>query len=131
MIGPGWMPSRPRPLPRARRGWLSYTLGYRPRPRRPRTQDQPRSPFRSLFDGFDRAPLPMATLRASAWQPRRALGRHLQSWLLARWAWVRPRAVPLAVALAGMIALLAATKYLSALAGGEAPCACATATINE
>jgi hypothetical protein len=79
-----------------------------------------------LFEGLDRAPLPMATLRASGWQPRRAVPRHLQSWLVTRWAWFRPRAVPLIVALAGMIALLAATKYLSALARGES-CPCATA----
>ena len=133
MIGPGWMPSRPRPLPPGRRGWLSYTLGYRRRPRRPRPASEPRppSPFRSLFDGLDRAPLPTATLHASSWQPRRAVGRHLQSWFVARWAWFRPRAVPLLVALVGMTGLLAATKYLPILARGESACPYAAPASDE
>jgi hypothetical protein len=76
-----------------------------------------RSPF-ELPDGFDGGPveLPAATLLASRTETGvRLISGHLAYWLAQRWAWLRPRTVPLIVALAGMIAVLGATRYLSAL----------------
>jgi hypothetical protein len=42
-----------------------------------------------------------------------ALAGALQSWLLARWKWLRPRTVPCAVAGAGMMAVIAFSDYLA------------------
>jgi hypothetical protein len=122
MIGPGWMPSRPRPLGQARRGLFSYTSRYKNRrPARRRSAPAPRivrdatdlgcNTELMLFDGP--ADLPTATLRSRASEARhRVLAADLHGWLASRWRWVRPRTVPLLVAFAGMLAILGATKYL-------------------
>ena len=78
-----------------------------------------------LFDGPP-AELPLATLRSTgsvAWC-RRLLGdldpRRAVSLALARHvAWLRPRAVPLIVAFAGMVATIAAVKYAALSARSE------------
>jgi len=71
-----------------------------------------------LFDGP--ADLPTAILRSRASEARhRVIAGHLYRWLALRWSWLRPRTVPLIVAFAGMLALLGATKYLSAYARGD------------
>ncbi len=63
--------------------------------------------------------LPVAMVRSP--RPRaRGLVRDLARWLLARWAWLRPRTIPVAVAFAGMLLFLAASDYLGELARGEA-----------
>jgi hypothetical protein len=125
MIGPGWLPSRPRPLCRARRGLGSYTpfaWKRRSRRRRPAAEPQiardPRTPGCdagiTLFDGFP-VELPKATLRPTTSQARhRAISGLLTQWLAGRWAWLRPRTVPLIAALVGLLAVMAATKYLPA-----------------
>lgn len=126
MIGPGWLPSRPRPLGRVRKGLLSYTL--RPRRRRPTTQRSATvhippdgtaagcNTIGMLFDGVP-AELPTATLLPSAAHARhRVIGGHLRHWIDDRWAWLRPRTVPMIVAFAGMVAVLGSTKYLSSFA---------------
>lgn len=126
MIGPGWMPSRPRPLGRVRKGLLSYTFR-----RRRRRNTAPRAAVSHnaadgtatgcdtagmLFDGFP-AELPIATLLPSAAHSRhRVIGGHLRHWLHDRWTWLRPRTVPMIVAFMGMIAVLGSTKYLSSFA---------------
>lgn len=119
MIGPGWMPSRPRPLPRARRGAL-YWLAH-PRRRRSRRDgasnrrdDLPVAcnTRRVLFDG-PRIKLPVATLLASGAHTRRRMD--LDRWLSLRWEWVRPRAVPLLAAFMGLLLSLGAVKYTSLL----------------
>lgn len=57
--------------------------------------------------------LPVATvLRGRATVTERALGA-LQGWLAARWTWLRPRTVPVLVALAGMVAVIQAVDYLA------------------
>ena len=126
MIGPGWLPSRPRPLSRVRKSLLSYT-------RRPRRRSgAPRSTVAThiaadgaapgcntigmLFDGLP-AELPIATLLPSAAHARhRVIGGHLRHWFDDRWAWLRPRTVPMIAAFAGMLAVLGTTKYLSSYA---------------
>jgi hypothetical protein len=65
---------------------------------------------------FDQPPaeLPVATLR-----PRDSASQLLldaRGWLAARWQWLRPRAIPVAVAFAGMIGVLVAASYLRDLA---------------
>jgi hypothetical protein len=57
--------------------------------------------------------LPVATvLRASApWSSR--IAGDLQRWLLARWAFLRPRMVPVIVAAIGMVLVLNAVNYLA------------------
>jgi hypothetical protein len=123
VIGPGWMPSRPRPLPRPRRGPL-YLLA-RPRRRRAHVPASARNASGSthrddaadactggvLFD--PRAKLPTATLLASGSLTRRRTD--LDRWLSLRWDWVRPRAVPLLAAFVGLLLTLAAVKYTSLL----------------
>jgi len=129
MIGPGWMPSLPRPLGQRRRGLFSYTSRYRKRrPARPRSAPTPRivrdaadpgcNTELMLFDGP--AALPTATLRSRASEARhRVIAADLHGWLANRWCWVRPRTVPLLVAFVGMLAVLGATKYLSVYAYHE------------
>ncbi|HEU0032234.1 MAG TPA: hypothetical protein VFQ53_16480 [Kofleriaceae bacterium] len=66
-----------------------------------------------LFDTH-RSELPVATVRSRQWSI--AIAGDLQRWLIARWRWLHPRVVPVVVALAGMVALLGAADYLTALA---------------
>ena len=69
-----------------------------------------------LFDGLP-AELPVATLLPSAAHARhRVIGGHLRHWFYDRWAWLRPRTVPMIAAFAGMLAVLGTTKYLSSYA---------------
>lgn len=71
-----------------------------------------------LFDGT--ADLPTATLRPPASEARhRVIAGHFYRWLALRWSWLRPRTVPIIVAFFGMLAILGATKYLSAYARGD------------
>jgi hypothetical protein len=126
VIGPGWMPSRPRPLSRPRGGPL-YWLCLRDavRRRRPRRDGASRcdddgacdqasacNTRRVLFDG-PRIKLPVATLLATGSQTRRRMD--LDRWLSLRWEWVRPRAVPLFAAFVGLLLSLGAVKYTSKL----------------
>jgi hypothetical protein len=125
MSGPGWMPSRPRPLARIRRGLWAYTPGYarRKRPRRTPTAVTAREPIEPVERaGFNVPPsdLPIAILLPRASQSRyRALGGDLRHWVAPRWAWIRPRAVPLVGAIVGMFAMIGLENYLSALARGD------------
>jgi hypothetical protein len=118
MIGPGWMPSRPRPI--ARRKLLLCSIGYTRRRRPRRTTRTERVPSAASIDdamldhgGGAPAPLPIATLRPTtqAWH-QLAVG-DLQRWLGERWLWLRPRSVPILVAFAAMLAMLDAAKHLA------------------
>lgn len=74
-----------------------------------------------LFDGLP-AELPTATLLRGTGHPRhRVIGGHLRQWFDGRWAWLRPRTVPMIAAFAGMIAVLGTTKYLSTYACSAPP----------
>jgi hypothetical protein len=123
VIGPGWMPSRPRPLGRPRRTLLWYTVLPRTRRRQtPRPRSATAAARCDLFGANLEAPagLPTATLRRTASQARhRVLGGYLKGWIASHWAWLRPRTVPMLVAIAGMFAVLRATGYLSDLAHGD------------
>ena len=95
MIGPGSMPKW-RPL---RKRTLAYTRIRRIRRRRSA------APMREVSHPeiviFDRGTeLPKATLVAHA--PL----AHLRAWLLERWTWLSPRAVPVLVAALGMIFMI-------------------------
>ena len=114
MIGPGFMPSRLRPiaavLGRQGRRTLPYTR--RPRPRR--------FVWRYSEDMiFDQPPgeLPIATIRPRASRARaQVIAGDLRRWFGARWLWFRPRTVPVIVAFVGMLAVIGAGRYLSRLA---------------
>jgi hypothetical protein len=72
-----------------------------------------------LFDGPP-AELPSATLRPSVPRARRRrILVDLDLWMSARWTWVRPRAVPLLVAFAGLFATLGVVKAVGVRAHGE------------
>jgi hypothetical protein len=69
-----------------------------------------------LFDGIP-AKLPTATLLSGGRDAKhRVIGGHLRHWLDDRWAWLRPRTVPMIVAFVGMLAVLGSTRYLSTFA---------------
>lgn len=91
-------------LPRARRRTSAYTRVRRTSKRRPPIGDTGAVTFGS-------PEFPTATLRdRGAWYL-------LGDWMHARWTWIRPRTIPLAVAFAGMLAVLGSMHYLSAPRG--------------
>jgi hypothetical protein len=70
---------------------------------------------------FDQPPaeLPVATLR-----PRETGAQLLldvRGWLVSKWRWLRPRSIPVAVAFAGMLGVLASASYLRELAHQPPP----------
>ncbi|HEY5945978.1 MAG TPA: hypothetical protein VIV40_10835 [Kofleriaceae bacterium] len=118
MIGPGWLPRyRPRGVVPLSKRITMYTR-RRAKPRRVAAPPDRGGESAYRVDlGVDHglvAELPVAALR-----PREARGRMialvaaLQSWLVARWQWLRPRSVPCAVAALGMIAVVASANYLA------------------
>lgn len=124
MIGPGWMPSRPRPLKTQVRRLVSYTPFRRVRTRAAQDAGAAVTPDDVQRGWFaDRkAKLPVATL-----MPRRTDGRPavitgaVHRWVAHRWMWVKPRVIPLVVAFMGLIGVLNARHYLLQLARGPAP----------
>ena len=109
MIGPGSLP-RWRPLGRKR----MWTYMRRRPKRRARAAQQPRAMCDDqdvLFD-LGKSELPTATLvhkRESA----RTLFGSLSAWLHARWLWFTPRAVPVVVAVIGMLLVIWSADYLA------------------
>jgi hypothetical protein len=65
---------------------------------------------------FDQPPaeLPVATLRSR--DPGSRLLLDVRHWIVARWRWLRPRAIPVTAAFAGMLGVLAWASYLRELA---------------
>ena len=123
MIGPGWMPTRPRPLGKKR--WLPY--GYAARRLR-RKQAPVAHKSRSDDDQtvvFELAPqdLPVATVVSRRASPANAL----RGWLAARWTWLRPRTIPVMAAAIGLFLVVGSAKHLSRMAAGDEvamkPCA--------
>jgi len=128
MIGPGWMPSRPRPSSRARRGLLAYApyIGRRRRARAESSTGEPEPRAYVSARLFAMGPaLPVATLL-----PHRRDGQQhvlagaLQRWLAERWRWVQPRLIPLLVAGMGLFGVLNARSYLLFLARGGDTATC-------
>ena len=113
MIGPGW-------LPRPGRIWRKRTLAYTRRRRKRSVPVERRAvpvePVHHEIVIFDHGPaeFPVAIAR-----PREARGRaiamlaDLSRWLAARWAWFRPRTVPVVVAVIGMLLVLISADYLA------------------
>lgn len=64
-----------------------------------------------LFD-LGKSELPTATLVHKRESARTLLGA-LSAWLVARWQWLSPRAVPVVVAAIGMIVVLWSADYLA------------------
>lgn len=96
-------------LPRIRGGVRSGDPSVAPSATRP--------PARRAW--FARSPiLPTATVLRAPTMSNALLG-----WLVARWAWFKPRSIPFAVAFVGMIAILAATNALTEMAHHEEPAA--------
>ncbi len=113
MIGPGWMPSRPRPMAKVRR-----MVRYVPRGRRkPVVATAAAAPIDAVLFARSQAALPVATLMPRRGEGRRAVIRGaLGRWAEARWLWLRPRAIPLVVAFMSLVGVLDARSYLIALA---------------
>ena len=108
MIAPGWLPARPRPMQKRRRT-CTYTRSRR------RVLARSSAPVKNESMLFD-APseLPVATVRRAPTQTSVAarLAGALAGWLEARWAWLRPRSIPVLVAALGMIAVINVVNYL-------------------
>lgn len=123
MIGPGWMPSRPRPL--GRRKLLVCSVGYARRRRTRRTRSATAQAASSAGWPLDHeaggipSPLPTATLRTTAVAWHRVAAGDLQRWMTERWLWLRPRSVPIIVAFAAMLAMVDAVKHLAIYARGD------------
>jgi len=114
VIRVSWMPllSRSR-----RRGPQLVRVRRRPR-RGPAKRAVDRAPIAAVsWDGepAPRAPLPTATLVRGAGAAQTLMGE-LRGWLAGQAAWLRPRAIPMAVAFAGMLAVLIAMALTRALA---------------
>ena len=112
MIRIGQLPTAPRPVS-GRRRTLAYTGR---RSRRRGGAGSARAPRAAAVNNaamiFDQPPaeLPVATLR-----PRDSGAQLLldaRGWLAARWQWLRPRAIPVAVAFVGMLGVLVSASYL-------------------
>ena len=113
MIGPGWLP---RPISRLRKRTLAYTRMRRGSYRRQKTRAGSAPSVHHEIVIFDPGPaeFPIATLRprdTRTWAGV-ALG-DLRRWLVARWTWLRPRAVPVIAAALGATLVIASADYLS------------------
>jgi hypothetical protein len=63
---------------------------------------------------FDRMrELPMATVRRAPHGQLAVLGGDLRRWLDVRWKWLRPRTVPVLVAVASLFAVMESVSYLA------------------
>lgn len=104
-----------------RRRTLAYTSR---RPRRRRARRSARAPGATAVNTevmiFDQPPaeLPVARLRPRDGGARLLLD--VRGWLAARWRWLQPRAIPVAVAFAGMLGVLASASYLGELGRSHA-----------
>ena len=120
MIGPGWLPGyRPR---RALQRTLAYTRLRRRSRSRVMKQDTSPRVVNTEIVLFDHGPTEFPVATAVPREPRAravAMLASLERWLAARWAWLRPRTVPCAVAGLGMMAILASADYLAHHHGDE------------
>lgn len=106
MIAPGWLPARPRPLQKKRR-----TCTYTRSRRRPVARTAPLLNHEPMLFDAPRE-LPVATVRRAPTSAAARLAGAFVGWLEARWAWLRPRSIPVLVAALGMIAVINAVNYL-------------------
>jgi hypothetical protein len=115
VIGPGWLPSRP--INR----WKKRTLAYvrvrrrRAKPRPPRTDRAPGGSNDDQTVIFQTGPAELPTATLLPHDPTahaHALVGELARWFLAKWAWLRPRTVPVMFAALGLLAVLESADYL-------------------
>jgi len=95
------------------------TPAYTPRWQRPRLPARKRAPIAAQVNNeamlFDRpASLPIATVHSSSHLV--TFANQLRGTRDRGWRWMRPRLVPLVVAVVGMLAVLGAAEYLTHLA---------------
>ncbi len=112
MIGPGCLP-RPRAL---RRRTLAYTRLPRRRSRRGKELARAGGQVNHEIVIFDHGPAEFPVARVRPRDPgSRALVLlgDLKLWLAARWSWLRPRTIPVLVAVAGMLFVLMSADYLA------------------
>ena len=107
MIAPGWLPNVTRAP--AKRRTLAYTRVRRSRPRNVAPQGAIGNPETMAFD-HGPVEFPIATVVT---RDPRALVGELVRWLAARWAWLKPRTVPVIAAAVGLVLVLASADYLS------------------
>jgi hypothetical protein len=107
---------RPRGLSPLSKRTIAYTRRRRKKSRPVEKQARSARPVNTEIVLFDHGP---AEFPVAAVRPREPSARavaaiaSLQRWLAARWQWLRPRAVPCAVAGLGMVAVLAFSDYLA------------------
>ena len=84
--------------------------GYKPRPQKKRTLVYTRTrrslPTRAAFD-YGPSSVPVAQIHA------RSTSHALWMSLMTYWAWLRPRTIPFAAAVFGMVAVLQSAYYLA------------------
>ena len=123
MIAPGWMPS---PLRALRRRTMSYVRVRRVRRKRrdPAQRSAERSGRSAIAvnnEGMLFAPgeLPVATVILR--EPGARVAADTKRWAARRWSWLRPRALPIMVAVVGLVCVVASGRYLSRYATSGAP----------
>jgi hypothetical protein len=124
MIAPGWMPS---PLRALRRRTMSYTRVRRVRRKRrdlaqrSAVERSGRSAIAVNNEGMLFAPgeLPVATVILR--EPGARVAADTKRWAAQRWSWLRPRALPIVVAVMGLVCVVASGRYLSRYATNGAP----------
>jgi len=63
---------------------------------------------------FDRVgQLPVATVRRTSRGKVELVAEGVAHWIAARWQWLRPRRIPVAVAFIGMLAVIQSVSYLA------------------
>lgn len=71
---------------------------------------------------FDRgSELPQATIQRAPAEWGDVVAGDFMRWLGTRWTWLRPRLVPVVVALVGMLGMLEAVDYLSHPPNADVP----------
>ena len=104
MIGVGQLPNRLRPLRKQRRT-VAYT-----RRRSPRARTGESAP-RELFASPRELPTARVVARPRTLPALVSIG--MAAWFSEKWRWLRPRTIPVAVALAGLLGTIEAMNQLS------------------
>jgi hypothetical protein len=131
MIGPGWMPSRPRTRTKRHQ---PYSFAYRKR-RRPIAKARRIDHDPTVMFDVEPSELPVATIVPKRNKLANAMVA-LEGWLAGRLSWLRPRVIPVAVAFIGMMLVLGSMKHLARIASGDpqvamqAPCVHGTGHVH-
>jgi hypothetical protein len=115
VIRVAWMPVLARSR---RRGPELVRVRRRPRRASGKRRDIPVAAVAWNSEPAPRAPLPIAMLVRGGGTAQTIIGE-LRGWLAGQAAWLRPRAIPMAVAFAGMLGVLASVSYLNSMNVGK------------